>query len=156
MNKELLNALSRMVDLGKFTEDEALKFFIESAIEDLAPLIDLLHTVACTKEHACDPTHLARRREGVCYYELEAQVHKTWDFPDHKEWVEVFYNIAREAGYDKVRDIITAIGAINANAQLVGAKSPTAVKIIHEILHELFSAQGTSPQLKCPASGPGS
>lgn len=154
MNKELLNALSRMVDLGKFTEDEALKFFIESAIEDLAPLIDLLHTVACTKEHACDPTHLARRREGVCYYELEAQVHKTWDFPDHKEWVEVFYNIAREAGYDKVRDIITAIGAINANAQLVGAKSPTAVNIVRGLIDAAFESPSEHRQLKCPSDEP--
>lgn len=141
MNKELLRTLGRLVELGKMTKEEALRTFLDEAIEDFAPMIDALHNVACVKEHACDPAHLKSRIDGVCYYELEAQLHDSWQFRDHREWVEVFYQITIECGYEKVQDVVSAIGALNANLQLIAAKSPSAMAIARGIL----SAADSSP-----------
>lgn len=129
MNKEFLRAMSRMVELGKMTKEEALRTFLDEMVEEFAPLIDSLHTVACIKQHACDPTHLNRRRKDVCYYELEGQIQECWELPDHREWVEVFYKMVLESGYDGIQDVINAIGAISANTQLLAAKSPEALRI---------------------------
>lgn len=144
MNKEFLRALTRLVDLGRMTKEEALRAFVEDGIEDLAPLVDRLHTVACVKQHACDPSHITRRKEHICYYELEEQLHDPWSFPDHREWMETIYQLMAECGPDKVQDIITAIGAINANAAVVKANSPTAVVIVGAILDALFASQESS------------
>lgn len=150
MNNELFRALEKLIEIGKLTEEEALYTFIKEMIEDFAPLIDALHNVACVKQHACDPMHLTRREERVCYYELENQINECWELPDHLEWTETFYAIVKECGHENIQDVINALGAINANTQLLIASSPKAAAIAHQIVAAIYASPSGHLGTKCP------
>lgn len=59
-------------------------------------LTDLLHILACQKNHATDMMAILDRHEGVCYYYLENDIADGDKLPDHALWMDnvVKFNIS--------------------------------------------------------------
>lgn len=114
--------LETLLAEGRLDQDEVLRAIALSPSPEMQRMVDILHGLLCTVEHA-DPGDVTKDTdENLCYYNVEETITSTWVLPFHKKWLRISLNVMRqldvagEEGMKKVVKQVKEVGKLHKAA----------------------------------------